>query len=84
MELFTSSNETEQMEKPKKLIWLNNIKRIFFILVGAFLFSLGLEVFLVPNQVIDGGIVGISIIISHLTHWNLGLLLVIFNLPGLS
>jgi uncharacterized membrane-anchored protein YitT (DUF2179 family) len=83
MELLTSSNEMEQMEKPRKLIWLNTIKRIFFILVGAFLFSLGLEVFLVPNQVIDGGIVGISIIISHLTQWNLGLLLVVFNLPFL-
>ncbi len=29
--------------------------------------AVGLEFFLVPNEVIDGGIVGISIILSHLT-----------------
>ena len=30
------------------------------------LVSIGLEIFLVPNHIIDGGIVGISIILSHL------------------
>nr|WP_246333796.1 YitT family protein [Thermoactinomyces mirandus] len=52
-------------------------------MTGAFLVAVGLEIFLVPNQVIDGGIVGISIITSHLTHLNLGLLLFVLNLPFL-
>lgn len=43
------------------------VKRMLFILVGALLMAVGLEFFLVPNEVIDGGIVGISIILSHLT-----------------
>lgn len=59
------------------------LKRIFFILIGASLVSVGLEIFLVPNQIIDGGIVGISIILSHLTKWTLGIFLFLLNLPFL-
>jgi uncharacterized membrane-anchored protein YitT (DUF2179 family) len=43
------------------------LKRILFILIGAALVSVGLEIFLVPNHIIDGGIVGISIILSHVS-----------------
>lgn len=83
MGLSTSPSEAENPAKPKKLTCLKLLKRIFFILLGAFFVSVGLEVFLVPNQVIDGGVVGISIITSHLTQWNLGLLLLVLNLPFL-
>ena len=56
-------------------------KRIFFIILGAVLMGVGIEEFLVPNQILDGGIVGISIILSHLTGWRLGLFIFILNIP---
>ncbi|WP_231705698.1 YitT family protein [Effusibacillus lacus] len=59
------------------------LKRILFITLGAVLVSIGLEIFLVPNQIIDGGIVGISIIFSHLSGWPLGMFLFFLNLPFL-
>jgi len=59
------------------------LRRAFFILIGATLVSVGLEIFLVPNQIIDGGIVGISIIVSHLTGIKLGVFLFLLNLPFL-
>lgn len=62
----------------QKFLW-----RVFMMLVGAGLVSVGLEIFLVPNNIIDGGIVGVSIIASHLSGWNLGLFLFVFNLPFL-
>jgi uncharacterized membrane-anchored protein YitT (DUF2179 family) len=62
----------------QKFLW-----RVFMMLVGASLVSVGLEIFLVPNNIIDGGIVGISIIASHLSGWNLGLFLFVLNLPFL-
>lgn len=37
------------------------IRRIFLLLLGSVLAAAGLEFFLVPNHVIDGGIVGLSI-----------------------
>ncbi|KAB7709260.1 DUF2179 domain-containing protein [Bacillus aerolatus] len=43
--------------------------------------AVGLEIFLVPNQVIDGGITGISIMLSHITGLKLGIFLLILNLP---
>ena len=57
------------------------IIRIFFITLGAFLAAFAIEGFLVPNQVIDGGIVGISMMISYLTKINLGILLFALNIP---
>ncbi|MGX9706452.1 YitT family protein [Laceyella tengchongensis] len=68
-------------EDRKKLAWLKSLKRITFILLGAILVSVALEIFLVPNDVIDGGIVGVSIIVSHLSGLNLGVLLFVLNLP---
>lgn len=59
----------------------NLVKRIILITLGAFLMAVGLESFLVPNQVIDGGITGISIMLSSLTHIKLGVFIFILNLP---
>ncbi|WP_093291308.1 YitT family protein [Thermoactinomyces sp. DSM 45892] len=51
------------------------------ILFGAILVAVGLEIFLVPNQIMDGGIVGISMLLSYLTGFKLGVLLFVLNLP---
>ncbi|CAN7552396.1 YitT family protein [Paenibacillus sp. LjRoot153] len=56
-------------------------RRIFFMIIGTILVSIGLEIFLVPNHIIDGGIVGISIILSHLSGFPIGIFLVLLNLP---
>jgi len=75
--------EPVQKTMHQKLSITNILKRTFFIFLGAVLVSVGLEIFLVPNRIIDGGIVGISIILSHLSGWALGLFLFILNLPFL-
>jgi len=68
-------------QKHKKSSILAIFKNIFFITVGAIIAAFALEAFLVPNNVIDGGVIGVSMIISHVSKWNLGLLVVILNLP---
>lgn len=50
-------------------------------IVGAAVAAIGLEEFLVPNRIIDGGIIGISIILSHILERPLGLLIVLLNAP---
>ncbi|CAM4476036.1 YitT family protein [Paenibacillus tarimensis] len=45
--------------------------------------AVSLEIFLVPNEIIDGGITGISIMLSELTPLPLGLYLFLINLPFL-
>lgn len=57
--------------------------RGLWIIVGAVLVGVGLELFLIPNQIIDGGVVGIAIMASHLTGLPVSLYLVVLNLPFL-
>lgn len=58
-------------------------KKIISIFIGAGLVAFSLECFLVPNEIIDGGITGISILTEHFTHLPLGIFLTLFNLPFL-
>jgi uncharacterized membrane-anchored protein YitT (DUF2179 family) len=80
-----SLNEQQKvmMEKVqhKGLTTRKIIQRIMLITLGAALMAVGLEIFLVPNHVIDGGIVGISIMLSYLTGWKLGIFIFILNIP---
>lgn len=54
----------------------------FFMTLGAFLGAFSIQVFLVPNNLIDGGIVGLAMICGKATHQSLiPAFLVLFNLP---
>ena len=55
--------------------------RIFWITIGTIIAAFSLECVLIPNDVIDGGVVGVSIMASHLTGKSLGLFLIVLNLP---
>ena len=59
------------------------VKKYLMIFVGAIIASIGLELFLIPNRVIDGGVVGISIMASTITPLSFGFFLVVLNLPFL-
>jgi uncharacterized membrane-anchored protein YitT (DUF2179 family) len=59
------------------------ITKYLFLFIGTILAAVGLEIFLIPNNVIDGGIVGISIITSYLTKVPLSVFIVVFNIPFL-
>lgn len=57
--------------------------KVFFLILGSVLVSVGLEIFLIPNNIIDGGITGISIILSYLTRVPLGIFIFSLNIPFL-
>ncbi|MBP1309285.1 uncharacterized membrane-anchored protein YitT (DUF2179 family) [Paenibacillus sp. 1182] len=65
----------------KRLTLFHILKRIIAITIGGLLMSVGLNIFLIPNQVFDGGIAGISIILSHVSGLSLGLFLFILHIP---
>lgn len=48
---------------------------------GCMLAALALETFLIPNTILDGGVTGISIIISKLTGISLSILVLLVNIP---
>lgn len=59
------------------------IFRHIMMLIGATLAAIAIELFLVPNNIIDGGIIGISLLVNYLTNLSFGILIFIFNIPFL-
>lgn len=78
---FTKKKKPEIKIKSKREIALDYVKKMFFWLLGAFIVAVALEMFLLPNKIIDGGVIGISMMISYITKWNLGLLIFCINVP---
>ena len=54
---------------------------IFILTLGAIIAAFALEVVLIPNTILDGGITGVSIIISKITRIPLSFLVIILNIP---
>ncbi|MDT8903412.1 YitT family protein [Anaeroselena agilis] len=71
------------MPRTKRQRTLRLVEKGVLIFVGSILTAVGLEIFLVPNQIIDGGIIGLAILLSHLTNTPLAVLIVVLNLPFL-
>ncbi len=69
------------LKKRNKII--SNLKKFTFLFIGSVLASIGLEIFLVPNSIVDGGITGISIMASYLTKLPLGAFIFTLNIPFL-
>lgn len=57
--------------------------RSLFIILGAIAMAFGLEGLLIPNDIMDGGVVGVSIMLSHLTNISLGVFIFLINIPFL-
>ncbi|MCL6453810.1 MAG: YitT family protein [Alicyclobacillus sp.] len=60
---------------------LRNAWKWLSILVGALIYALGLNAFLVANHLAEGGFVGISLLLLYKLKWPLGLTFFILNLP---
>ena len=56
---------------------------IFYIVAGVFCAAISLEVFMLPNKFLDGGVTGIAIIANLHYGINLNVLLVVINIPFL-
>lgn len=72
------NNEKNQRRRIKNLMI-----RYILIIVGALIYTAGLEFFLVPNHIIDGGVVGISLMAASLSGISFSLFVVLINIPFL-
>lgn len=57
------------------------VQDTIYILLGILFSAFAMKSFLVPNHFLDGGVTGISLLGHEVFHWNLGLLLILTNLP---
>ncbi len=58
-------------------------REIFLMILGVAAAAFGLESFLLPNDILDGGVTGISLLLTFLTHGKLSLFILFLNIPFL-
>ncbi|MFD0678130.1 MULTISPECIES: YitT family protein [unclassified Paenibacillus] len=59
-------------------IW---IVPLLSIIIGSALVAVAFNLFLVPQQLLSGGLSGISMIVSYFTGWNISIVFLLSNLP---
>lgn len=52
---------------------------MFFILLGSFIFALAINLFVIPNELGEGGVTGLAIIFHYLFQWSPGFVNLILN-----
>jgi uncharacterized membrane-anchored protein YitT (DUF2179 family) len=57
------------------------LKRVVFILIGSLLSALAINMFIIPHNLISGGVGGIAIIIQYLTGLPSGIFILLLNIP---
>lgn len=56
-------------------------KKISSILIGSLLLSIGINFFLVPFKLLDGGVIGLGLIIKYITGVQVGLVIILLSIP---
>lgn len=65
----------------KKITYTRHIKDFILICIGVIMASIGLKEFLLPNEFLDGGAMGLSLLTEIMTGVELSILIVLINLP---
>ncbi|MBQ9412749.1 MAG: YitT family protein [Oscillospiraceae bacterium] len=53
----------------------------FKVVLGSFIYAVGFQFFMYPNDIVTGGLTGIAMIINYLTRLPVGVLTIIMNIP---
>lgn len=56
-------------------------QKIIAMFIGSFLLSLGVNGFLIPYHLLDGGVIGLGLIIHYFYGWPTGLCIIFLSLP---
>jgi len=73
--LYTNSSRITQ------IVYTRHIKDFILICIGVTMASIGLKEFLLPNDFLDGGAMGLSLLTEIMTGIELSVLIVLINLP---
>ena len=79
--MFTQRKKPVKVVKTRGQIIISYIIKAIFLMLGAFIVAVALEMFLLPNKIIDGGVIGISMMATYITNGNLGIFIMLINLP---
>ncbi|MDF2722799.1 MAG: hypothetical protein K0Q59_2474 [Paenibacillus sp.] len=71
------------MSQMKRLLRLSDLVSLCVTAIGGILIAAGFNCFLIPHQLVSGGLSGISMMIGYFTGWSIPLLYFLINLPVL-
>ena len=75
------SNHHTHSHKEEKFEKKTFIKDTISILVGIAFATIGLELFVVPNQLLDGGVTGISLLLAFILKLDVSIFIFVINMP---
>lgn len=55
------------------------VKEILMLIIGSFIFAIGVNYFAIPNRLSEGGVIGITIVTFYLFDWSPGIVNFILN-----
>jgi uncharacterized membrane-anchored protein YitT (DUF2179 family) len=58
-----------------------SVKTLIMLVLAAFINAVGVGLLLVPSQLIDGGISGLSYLLNYLTDINISIFIILLNVP---
>ena len=78
-----NNHENQQKSSSPVMTVLKMLWEYVMLALGAAIAAFAIEEFLVPCNILDGGVVGFSIIVNYLSKIRLSLLTLVFNIPFL-
>lgn len=69
------------METVKTSGLYKRLTKYLLILAGSAIYAVGFQFFMFPNEIVSGGVTGIAMIINAFTHWPVGLMIIVMNIP---
>lgn len=57
------------------------IKKGLAILIGSIFLGVGINLFLTPYEILDGGVIGLSLILHYLFNLKIGLMIILLSIP---
>ncbi len=80
--MIANSDTTHRLkQRIRSIIFYRNLKDVLLLSMGVIMASIGLKGFLLPNNFLDGGAMGVSLLIEIVTHIELSYLILAVNLP---
>lgn len=76
----SSYKKAKETLQNRRTTWYN-IRSVLFMSLGILSAGFGLEGFLIPNGLIDGGVTGISLLTNQETGISIAVLIVLINIP---
>ncbi|MBM7564516.1 uncharacterized membrane-anchored protein YitT (DUF2179 family) [Paenibacillus sacheonensis] len=64
-----------------KIITLQTLRNLIPVMLGTAIYAFGLHYFLLPNQLMEGGVTGIAILLNYSLGWPLSISTLVLNIP---